>query len=130
MMCWLFTIEQELEDPDPGAWKMWTEPPRLVATGELRLRGDGLPYHPQWREDEKVIVYHPGSGRCVMRLTLTSRAEWDRMENVFWTDSLVQYFDRDGPTLDEIGAEALQGGRHRMTADQCEAAVRLMPKNR
>jgi hypothetical protein len=130
MICWLFTIEQEIEDPEPGSWEMWTEAPRLLATGEFRLRGDGLPYHPQWREDDKVIIYHPDSGRCVMRLTLTSRAEWNTLQELFWTDSIVVHFNRDGPTLEEIGVEAaLQGGRHRLTAEQCAAAVRRMPKN-
>lgn len=130
---WLYTIKDEQDEVEAGEpWRMWTEPQHLVATGEIRRRlSDGAPYTPQWGTDDVVVIYHPDSKRCVMLLTLDGPTDWDETDELFWTDSIVEGFNRNGPMLRDIGVEkALQGGRHRLTPDQRDAAIKRMRQKR
>lgn len=126
MTAWLFTIERELDYVPVGqAFDVWTEPPRLVATGEIRRRGDGNPYTPTWLAGEEVVVFHPGTGRCVALLELEGPAEWDEAKKLFFTETVITALSRSGPTLADIGvARASQGGRERLSPSRHGAAVR------
>ena len=130
MAAWLFTIEQELEGLEVGdPFNVWTDPPRLTATGEVRRRSDGDPFTPAWRVGEGVVVYHPASERCVALLTVDGPPEWNEDEELFFTDTVIQAFDPLGPTLADIGVPmALQGGRHRLTPSQHGAASKRLRK--
>jgi len=125
---WLFTIEDEDQPIVVGAdFSVWTTPPRTAATGLVRRRRDGLPYHPRWQSGDAVFVFHPGLARCVAELIVEEQAEWAAEEQLLWTPTRVAALDLDGPTLADIGVErALQGGRHRLTAEQRDAARRRL----
>lgn len=126
---WLFTIEGDQDSALKvgDGFDVWTEPPRLRRTGAIRRRNDGDPYTPAWDIADKVVVFHPGSGRCWAILRVSGPAEWREKEEVFWTDTEIIALKRPGPTLSQIGINvALQGGRHRISVAQRQAAERLL----
>ena len=128
MLGWLFTIEDRQGDPAlrPGeGFEVWTDPPRLSATGAIRRRADGDPYTPAWDQGDRVVVFHPDSDRCWALLTIDGPAVWNKNKERFFTEMTFDAVDRHGPRLKDIGVDkALQGGRHRLTNDQLVAALK------
>jgi len=105
---WLFTIENEDQPMVAGNdFAVWTRPPRWVATGFVRRRGDGLPFHPQWRPPDAVFVFHPGLARTVAKLIITGDAKWVVEEKLFWTPTRVDVLDLEGPTLADRGPSGM-----------------------
>src|SRR5262249_52939808 len=103
------------------------DPPRMRRTGAIRRRSDGDPYTPAWDIADKVVVFHPDSGRCWAILRMSGSAKWSEKEELFWTDTEVIALKHPGPTLWEIGLDvAIQGGRHRISQTQPQAAERLL----
>jgi hypothetical protein len=125
----LFTIDQHPDSLTPGdSWSIWTEPPRLTRTGQLRRRSDGDPYTPAWRAGEEVICYYPTTGRCQAALEIAGPPEFRADEELWWTETTVVAFAERGPMLGEIGvAHAVQGGRQRLTPGQHGAARKRLP---
>lgn len=134
----LVTFHQKQDNLQEGLpWRFWTDPQRETAVsynaaGEpyhrVRRRKDGQPYTPQWQAGEAVLIYHPQSGRIVASLTLDGPAVWNADDELFWTDSVVEFCaPDDGPTLADIGvAKPVQGGRQRLTPSQHGAAVKAL----
>lgn len=130
---WLFTIEdrQDRSGLDPGVgFEVWTEPPRLRSSGEIRRRRDGDPYTPAWDRGDRVVVFHPETDRCWAVLHVNGPAAWNAQRELFYTSTTIVAVDRRGPRLREIGVEtALQGGRHRLTEEQMLGALRRFGLN-
>jgi hypothetical protein len=138
MTAWMLTVLQKQDSLQDGiAWPFSTDPQRETAVsyndaGEpyrrVRRRADRAPYMPRWQAGEPVFIYHPESERVVAWLTLNGPAKWNSDEELFYTDSTVEvYAPEDGPTLADIGvAEAVQGGRQRLTPSQHGAAVKAL----
>ncbi len=124
MAAWLFTIQKEQESFATGeSFVLWTDAPRLKATGEVRRRSDGEPYTPRWEPSEDVFVYQPVKGCCVARLRLDECPKWNEKRAQFDVGSTVVAARDDGPTLAELGVEqAVEGGRQRLTPQQAQAA--------
>ena len=123
---WLFTIEDRIYDECDieDEFEVWTEPPRLRETGEIRRRADGDPYTPAWDIADKAVVYHPESDRCWAVLRVSGPAEWDPQEELFFTQTRILAINPRGPRLAHLGiVSALQGGRHRLTRQQLRAAL-------
>jgi hypothetical protein len=120
MTPWLFTIEVFNGDPyrvgEP--YRLWSLPPRWVRSGSLRLRLDGLPYHPAWEPGDEITIFHPEVDRCVAFLGATSLPRWKARAERFDMDTVVLAADPKGPRLSDLGIHvALQGGRHRISPD-------------
>lgn len=124
---WLFTIEDRIYDEgDVGDdFEVWTPPPRMRETREIRRRADGDPYTPTWDVADKAVVYYPGSERCWAVLRVSGPAEWDPQEELFFTQTRFLAINPKGPRLADLGiVSALQGGRHRLTRQQLRAALK------
>jgi hypothetical protein len=116
---WLFTIEGPVRDLEPGdTFSIWTRPPRVRRTRALRLTKDGRPFEPQWGGGDEIYCYYPETGRCHAALRITRNPRWDPTDELWDVDTEVIATKRRGPTLDELGIEALQGGRHRLSIDE------------
>jgi hypothetical protein len=138
MTAWLYTVLEEQDGLQEGQpWPFWTAPQRVTAVSyddagvqyrQVRRRGDGKPYTPQWQAGESMLIYHPNGERVIALLTLDSPAEWNEAEQRFWTKSTVElYAPDDGPTLADIDVDqAVQGGRQRLTPAQHGAAVKAL----
>lgn len=138
MTAWLYTVLKEQDSLQEGQpWRFWTEPQRVravrnddavVPRRQVRRRGDGQPYTPQWEGSESMLIYQPDAKRVIALLTLDGPAKWNEAKQLFWTESTVElYAPDDGPTLADIGVEqAVQGGRQRLTPAQHGAAVKAL----
>lgn len=73
MAAWLPTFEQDGAPLAPGSeYFIWTDPPRYVGSGALRLRKDGERFKPRWDVGEDVVLFSLAMDRCCALLTVDS----------------------------------------------------------